>query len=95
MSDKRKQQIEPTTERSFQTTGLQRNSFQHDWLNFAFVFVNLISYILVIFFNAASSIPQLGIFPRTNANISGGNEVEFTPVNKYLLFFKNANRLKI
>ena len=80
-SDKKQQQIQPTTERSFQTTGLQRtgSSFQHDWVNFALVFVTLVSYILVIFFNAASSVPQLGIFPRTNANISGDNEVEFTP----------------
>jgi hypothetical protein len=86
MSDKRKQQIEPTTERSFKTTGLQRNSFQHDWLNFAFVFVILISYILVIFFNAASSIPQLGIFPpRSN------NEVEISPAgwtfSTFVIFF--------
>jgi hypothetical protein len=78
-SKDKKQQMQATTEASFQTTGLQRNSFQHDWLNFALVFINVVAYVLVIFFNAASSIPQLGIFPRTNANISGDNEIEFTP----------------
>lgn len=54
-------------------------SFQHDWLNVALVFVNAFVFILVIFFNVASSTPKLGVFPRTNANISGDNQVEFTP----------------
>ncbi len=57
----------------------KERSFQHDWLNFTLVFVNAGVFILVIFFNVASSSPKLGIFPRTNANISGDNQVEFTP----------------
>ena len=83
MSD---QQIEPITERSLQTNGLQRNSFKHDWLNFAFVFVNLISYILVIFFNLASSLPRIGIFPTRSSN-----EVEILPAgwtfSTFVIFF--------
>ena len=66
-------------EESFQKPELKPNGFQHDWLNFPLVFVNFFSYILVIFFNVDSSKPQFGIFPRTNANVSGNNEVEFTP----------------
>ena len=44
----------------FQIDPPQKKNFTHDWLNFVLVFVNVIAYIVLIFFNAASSIPQLG-----------------------------------
>jgi hypothetical protein len=31
----------------------------HNWLNFSLVFVNVVTYGVMIFFNAASSIPNL------------------------------------
>jgi hypothetical protein len=73
--------MQATTETSFQATAPpQRSTFKHNGLNFALVFLNLFTYALALFFNFASSAaPQLGIFPRTIANISREVDTEYTP----------------
>ena len=50
--------MEPTTD--FQTDGLKKKKFTHDWFNFAFVFVSVVAYIILQIFNLASS--PLGLF---------------------------------
>ena len=50
--------MEPTTD--FQTDGLKKKNFTHDWFNFAFVFVSVVAYIILQIFNLASS--PLGLF---------------------------------
>jgi hypothetical protein len=64
---------------TFQTTGLQRSSFKHDWFNFSLVIINFFSYAVVLFFNFASSRPELGIFPRTISGVSREIDTEYTP----------------
>jgi hypothetical protein len=44
---------------SFKDVSFEKPKASHNWLNFALVFVNVFTFGVLIFFNAASSIPKL------------------------------------
>ena len=50
---------------SFKDVSFQKPKASHNWLNFSLVFVNVVTYGVMIFFNIASSIPNLSKFLLT------------------------------
>lgn len=64
---------------SFQTTGLKQNTKAHNILNIAFIVINVVFYIVLVFINATASSPAIGIFKQATGNISDRHPVDITP----------------
>lgn len=71
--------MEPTSQ--FQTSGLKKAGVpqKHNILLIVLIFVNVVAFIVTIFFNAASSLPSIKIFKSVTGNISDRHPVDITP----------------
>ena len=63
----------------FQTLGLELNEPKHSIISIVILVINILTFAVMMFINAAAAIPSLGVFKERTGDVSNRFEVDITP----------------